>query len=324
MKSLRVSPTTAILLVLIGAAGGYWIGCGTTSSVSSWHEEREAEQHYQYINPLLSCDGAELSNTSSETLRTLRTKLQGIVGAAYKEGAVTRSAIYIRELNGGVWLGINEREEFTPGSLLKVPAVMSLYRYAEERDPSILTREFEFGGGDVGAAQQYAPGESLTPGTIYSMANLVERALRYSDNNAATLIAQSIDTAYLLGAYRDLGFIAPTLGQDYLIRVKDYAAFFRLLYNATYIDRDESEQVLGLLAQSTFKKGIVAGVPTGTVVAHKFGERETGGGLQQLHDCGIVYAKNPYIICVLSQGKDFAALESFIARVSAAAYEGLR
>lgn len=323
MRHIRaiLFPTT---LLIVGALGGYAIGTGTVSGSAHWSEEREQVNPYRFINPLLSCDGAELSNTSSGTLRTLRAKLESLVGAARADGTITRAAIYIRELNDGVWLGINQREEFTPGSLLKVPAVMSLYRYAHEKDPAILTRQFEFAGGDVGVSQQYPPAQSLVPGTIYSMDALVERALRYSDNNSAALIAQSIDTEYLLGAYRDLGFIAPRLGEDYLIRVKDYAAFFRLLYNATYIDRDASEHVLGLLAQSMFTKGIAAGVPEGVAVAHKFGERETGGGVQQLHDCGIVYAAKPYILCVLSQGKDFSALESFIARVSETTYVGLR
>lgn len=310
--------------MLVGTVGGYILGKQGGSATSVWHEEREQVSSYRYISPLLSCDGAELSNTTSGNLRELREQLQKFVDTQRRENSITRSAVYIRELHGGVWLGINERDEFTPGSLLKVPAVLSLYKYAEEKDPDVLTREFEFDGSSVGVSQQYPPSEPLVPGSIYSIHDMVARALRFSDNDAAVLIAQTIEQSYLLDTYRDLGFVAPEMGNDYRIRVKDYASFFRILYNASYINRAVSEEVLSLLAQSDFRRGLVAGLPTGTVIAHKFGERDLGDGTHQLHDCGIVYGENPYIICVLSQGTSFEALERFIASVAKITHGMLR
>jgi beta-lactamase class A len=312
-----------LTIVAVSVLCGYAIGAGVFYTPDVWREEREQSTHYTFISPLLSCDAAELSNTTTGTLKNLRSALQGLITQRQSRGEVVRAAVYVRELNDGVWLGINERDEFTPGSLLKVPAVMSLYKYAQEKDPGILARHFEFGGGDTNVPQHYPPREVLMPNTVYSVEDIVGRALKYSDNNAAALIAQSIDVEYLFDAYRDLGLTTPVLGHDYLIRVKDYAAFFRLLFNATYISRDASEHVLQILSQSSFTKGIVAGVPAGTIVAHKFGEREVDGSTQQLHDCGIVYAKNPYIICVFSQGPSFEALEQFIQDVSRTTYKAL-
>ena len=44
-----------------------------------------------------------------------------------------------------------------------------------------------------------------------------------------------------------------------------------------------------MLSTSDFSDGLVAGVPVGTVVSHKFGERHFVGDadVEQLHDCGI-------------------------------------
>ncbi|MDO8560151.1 MAG: serine hydrolase [bacterium] len=57
--------------------------------------------------------------------------------------------------------------------------------------------------------------------------------------------------------------------------VKDYASFFRILYNASYLNREQSERALGLMTKTRFRDGIIAGVPAGRPVAHKFGERTT-------------------------------------------------
>ena len=75
------------------------------------------------------------------------------------------------------------------------------------------------------------------------------------------------------------------------------------------------QKVLDLLSQSTFIQGIVAGVPEGVKVAHKFGEAE---GVDKegkvvthiLNDCGIVYKpESPYILCIMIEGEDYSQME---------------
>jgi hypothetical protein len=77
------------------------------------------------------------------------------------------------------------------------------------------------------------------------------------------------------------------------------------------------------MSKSSFRSGIVAGVPDGTVVANKFGERflDTPGtdtpDMFELHDCGIVYAPaSSYILCVMTKGTDFKKLSKVISDVS--------
>jgi beta-lactamase class A len=104
---------------------------------------------------------------------------------------------------------------------------------------------------------------------------------------------------------------------------KSYAAIFRMLYNASYLSIGQSEEVLELLSRSTFTKGLVAGVPPGTKVAHKFGEAtqvdQDSGKIvkRELHDCGVIYKeKSSYILCVMTEGSDFDSLENIIASIS--------
>ena len=112
---------------------------------------------------------------------------------------------------------------------------------------------------------------------------------------------------------------------------KTMSSFFRILYNASYLNSVFSDMALKLLAKTSFVDGLVAGVPSDVFVAHKFGERtihinETGEVvLRELHDCGIVYyPQKPYILCVMTQGMDFAKLKSAISQISSLTYQSVK
>ena len=77
-----------------------------------------------------------------------------------------------------------------------------------------------------------------------------------------------------------------------------------------------------ILSKSEFSTGLVAGVPAGIKIAHKFGEKsDAADGTVQLHDCGIVYYPNhPYLLYVMSKGLNFESLSDDIAGVSRIIY----
>ena len=85
-----------------------------------------------------------------------------------------------------------------------------------------------------------------------------------------------------------------------------------------------SEKALSYMSEVDFKQGLVAGVPGGIAIAHKFGEKTVGasGEIKQLHDCGIVYyPNNPYLLCVMSRGDSFEYLDDTIREISHIVYE---
>lgn len=105
--------------------------------------------------------------------------------------------------------------------------------------------------------------------------------------------------------FNDLGIPLPR-DIDYALSVKEYASFFRILYNASYLTRENSEMALKLLSESKFRGGLAGKIPSDIVIAHKFGEREmideNGSSINQLHDCGIVYyTPYPYLICIMTR-----------------------
>lgn len=99
----------------------------------------------------------------------------------------------------------------------------------------------------------------------------------------------------------------------------------RVLFNATYLNDANSEKALVLLSKATFDKGLTAGVPSTIVVSHKFGEHVNGAdgviNSVELHDCGIVYyPKNPYLLCVMTRGKNINDLQNTIKEISNTVY----
>jgi hypothetical protein len=118
----------------------------------------------------------------------------------------------------------------------------------------------------------------------------------------------------------DMGISLQMVDGDYWISVRGNAALFRILYNATYLNKANSQAALQLLSISGFRKGLRAGVDPNTIVASKFGEREVGES-SQLHDCGIVYhPSRPYIACIMTRGKNVADLTTSIKDISAIIY----
>jgi len=308
-----------ILGVVVGIMG-YTLMLPKQSASSGTKAIRQTG--FTFTNPLLECEIGDQENFGE--IKVFREKLQAVVDRNITSGKANHISIYFRDLNNGPWMGINEKDEFSPSSLLKVPLMMSVYQLAEQ-DPMILqTRLLYAGTDDKDAAQNIRPSMELSSEREYTYQELVERMIMYSDNNATKLLSQNIKEDAFLRPYGELGISPPLLQNgEYYLRVKDYATFFRILFNASYLSREYSEKALGLLLKSEFRDGLVAGVPKEVPVAHKFGERIWEDTKEhQMHDCGIVYYPGrPYLLCVMTQGKDFPSLTEVVNGISKFVYE---
>ena len=313
-------------VLVVGLGGGYLVGEYTHRHVrENMGEHRVATfLNGQLTNPLLEC--AESTDELSVGERAqIEESVKAYVESAKKQGMITDAAVYFRDLNNGPWFGIDERKQYTPGSLLKLPIAMSYY-WRAQRERGVLEQHIDYEGSDVVLAVEnaYDSDAPLAAG-VYAVDDLIDRMLRESNNDAAQLLADYAGVEEVQRIYKDFGIEPPDFGSDYEIDVKTFGAFFRVLYNASYVGQPASEEILATLTQTTFRDGLVAGVPEGIKVAHKFGTRVVDGpGGRQLHDCGIIYApKAPYILCVMSRGNSSQNLSHFIAQVSKIVYEGV-
>jgi len=325
---LSYPKSSLFLLVLLVFLFGYWQGRIVTRKI--FLEEKgeivqlRQQSGYHFINPLLECENFSEGNFLRS--KELEKNVRGVIEDATTDNKVVHISVYFRDLNNGPWMGFNEDEKFTPASLLKVPIMMA-YLKKEEQEPGFLSRRVIFRKDPLASKNQpepnIKPSKKLENNAEYTLWQIVESLIIFSDNDSATFLLEKIDPLFLEKVYADL--MLPVPGKDgsweNFMTVKEYASFFRILYNASYLNREMSEKALELLSRVEFEKGVVAGVPEGTVVAHKFGERRENN-LVQLHDCGVVYNKSkPYLLCVMSRGNDFGELESAIRDISQKIWE---
>ena len=287
---------------------------------------RSASTDFALIHPLLTSGATE---RASRALAPLEAKFSTVVGNAVAHGGIDKVGIYFRDLESGRWTGVNESEQFSPASMLKVPTMMAVLNLAEERSPGFLEKRIAYDGSfDDNRGESIKPTYTLTPGREYTVEQLVEAMILHSDNNATRLLHANIDANTLLDVYHDLGMRLPPERNDIdFMSPKSYGLFFRIMYNATYLSRAASDHALKLLTRADFPQGIRSAVPPDLSVAQKFGERtvldpDTGKTLfQELHDCGIVYyPERPYLLCIMTKGSDADQMTRAIQDISRMAY----
>ena len=250
--------------------------------------------------------------------------MQKMIASVSRDPDVEHLSIYFRDLNNGPWMGFNESEKFSPASLLKVPIMMAYLKKAEN-DLAFLKKEIIYKEDyqEKKFIGNVESGVRLIENEKYSIEELLKDMIVYSDNDSARILLENIDQSFLEKIYTDLTLPIPGKSKEVenFMTVKEYASFFRILYNASYLNREMSEKALEILSWSDFKDGLLAGVPNDIKVAHKFGERSLDNTVQ-LHDCGIIYNKEkPYLLCVMTRGKKFEKLKWVIRIVSEKVWE---
>lgn len=271
---------------------------------------------YRFIKPLLITD----VDREDESLEPLKRKLEDYVAGRRAAGDATSVSVYVRKLQNGEWTGVNPLETYQPASMLKLPVLITILKMSESDSSSLDIRIRNTVKPETVKGQTFSD-STITYGKEYTIRHLLEMMVIHSDN-AATMLLERLLTGPLFDKiFVDLQLTAPP-HQDlsYALTARDYARFMRVLYNATYLNRRNSEYALQLLSRATFDKGLRGGLPKNITVAHKFGESYAGSE-KMLHECGIVYTDDPYLITVMTKGTDVNKLADVVAGASRVTYE---
>lgn len=276
---------------------------------------------YSFINPLLDC--YELDRSNLKDMRRMQRMIENQIATAISANKATSISVYYRDLKNGHWIGYKENEKYSPASLLKLPALIAALKQAED-DPNFLKLNLYAESADNNYTQN-VDGKvfRLEIGKAYTIEQLLEYMIVYSDNQSAAMILASIQRDILSNVFNDLGI--DILSKDVntnILSVREYASYYRILYNATYLNKEMSSKALEILCRSKFKLGIVAGLPAGVVVAHKFGERGyKNSSEKQFHDTGIIYKPGqPFLLCVMVKGDNFQTMEKVVANITHVIY----
>jgi beta-lactamase class A len=264
-------------------------------------------------SPLLMTDVLN----ESERLQSLKEEINHFINESKSKNIINDAGIYIRQLNNGSWISINGGNGFHPGSLIKVPVLIT-YLKVSEKKPGYLDAKLVYHQPNFQVPKQtFEVPSIMKDGYAYSIRQLLYEMVAKSDNLATTLLLQNIDTEGFKSTFTDIGLPEPPLhDMNFQISALDYSKFFRVLYNATYLSRANSELALSILSKSTFKEGIMKSIPDKITVAHKFGEYNDGP-YKELHEAGIIYVNNnPYLLTIMSKGNDIKTMPSFLGDVA--------
>lgn len=216
-------------------------------------------------------------------------------------------AFYFEYLPTGVSIGVNEKDEFSAASLLKVPVVMSYYLQQE--------RENKTGDGEVALTEamihkDYGNLWKRGVGAKVSIDEAIRLALEESDNTAVEVVISKTNYTYFQEVYDGLDIELKEIHQIPIITAKNYSSILKALYFSSIVNKEHSDKILSHLSRSVYRDKLPAGVPENIKVAHKIGE----AGNDLFTDCGIVYVpRRPYLLCMLSFSDDETAKERMVA-----------
>lgn len=317
-RSLFAYLTAAALLFTAGWYAHVWY----LGHASIHKLRRVSAQGFHFTSPLLDVELPEGVIINQEPI-PFEHKIVSFVQRQIQSGRVREVSVYYRDLHDGPWFGINEDREFNPASMMKVPVMIAWLKRAEN-DQRVLKRTMIYDGReDMSALQSIRPAHTITPGRSYTIEELLHYMINYSDNNATSLLYKGVSAEELTVVLNGMDVNNSLKGDNNSITVHGYSGFFRILYNASYLNHEMSEKALALLSLQDFPQGIVAGVPAGILVASKFGEYGQGGpgGELQLHEFGIVYhPTHPYILGIMTLGNNMGKQTEVLQDISRLIY----
>lgn len=297
-----------------------------------WDPKTGCVSEYEHINPEPDCD---VYDQRSEKLEELQANLESKVRELELREDIDHVAVFTRDLTSRRFAAVNDDRVFILASLLKVPILISYYKFAEV-EPAILTDVITYSGtpNSYDIQSEIPPAQQLIPGERYTVNELLSQMIVYSDNTASDILLARMTDSFMTNTLSSLGIqVEKTPGEkEALVTARTYANVFRGLYNASFLSREYSEKALTLLTQTAFDRGTRGALPNEVEVAEKFGERTNvnadGNVLsRQLHDCGIVYANDaetPYTFCIMTEGAEFAALEEAVQELAKEIYRTLK
>jgi beta-lactamase class A len=249
-----------------------------------------------------------------------RAEINRLIAASGAEAAVVWRPLDVKGDHPAEEIAINPTLRFHAASTMKVPVMIELFREADRRrirleDTMIVTNQFH---SIVDGSPYELSATADSDGEVYkaigrplSLRALCEAMITVSSNLAANNLIEKLGARNIQATTDRLG----AAGMQVLRGVEDQKAFDKGLNNTTdaaglatlmrklgrgeVINKRASAEMIEILKRQQFNSGIPAGLPSGTVVAHK-----TGNITRIHHDAAVVYAKRPYVLVILVRGID--------------------
>ena len=230
-------------------------------------------------------------------------------------------AFYYRPLDGGCAQMYNEMMPVIAASVIKIPIMVEAFRQFEagELNPRQTYRiKAEDKMPSCGALNRMHDGLEVT------MRDLVELMIVLSDNTATNILIDILGIARVNATLEAEGLKVTRLrrklfdkagmeaGLSNHVCAREIGLLLERMYAGTLVSPEASTQMLEILRNQKLNGKMPFFLkPRGIACAHKTGEDD---GIT--HDVGVVYAKNPFVLCMLSEETDVPGFERLIQDVA--------
>ncbi|MBN1623603.1 MAG: serine hydrolase [Clostridia bacterium] len=205
-----------------------------------------------------------------------------------------RYGLTFLDISTGNQMNIASYDQYIAASTSKLPINLYLFKKIAEGALSFdiemeyLEQDLEYGTGLIIKGDY---------GDKYTVAQLVEYSLVYSDNCAINMIIRLCGRDNILDYMMDLGATI-NYGLRHRSCPADMAVFAKELYDRNIENPGLYGIMVNYLENTVFNDRINRYLPAGVPVAHKIGNYINENAY---NDIGIVYADNPYIVSLMSE-----------------------
>jgi beta-lactamase class A len=205
--------------------------------------------------------------------------------------------ILVENLTTGEGFSIKAKQDYGAASIGKMPILVEYYEQVDkgEIDPEeiyVLKEKDRWAYGTGSMQNQSA-------GTEYTYQEVADLTANQSDNMGAQLLSK---------------WVGVKMPEE--MTVEEVGKLFKDLYSGKLLSHESKEKLFDSLTDTANEDRITAGVPSGVKVVHKFGSEE---GI--VNDCGIVYADEPYLICLMSTEINEGEAQEVLPKISRVVWE---
>lgn len=235
----------------------------------------------------------------------------------FREATKDKSGVYglyVVDLLNGYSFGINENEKFTAASLIKLPVIAGFYQLAESGGIN-LDDKYTLKDSDkiAGSGSLY----SKSAGYQISWRNLILLMAKQSDNTAFNICRKKLGDDEVESTARKIG-MSDTLLSDNFTTPRDVGTFFEELWKGNIVKDKDKEEIIAGMTDTIYEQWLAAGIPEDVRVSHKYGRE-----VHVVNDAGIVFAKRPYVVVILTKGIVEREADEIFPRLSRIVYEGM-
>ena len=243
----------------------------------------------------------------AESMNALKEEL-----ARYISKQDGRYGLYFKNIVTGAAFGINDRSEYIAASTAKLPMNLLLYKKAASDEIDLnshlfyLQEDFEAGTGII---------QNSPYGTVYTVRETARLSIVYSDNCGINMIIRLLGIDNIRRYMQELGGTV-YYGSDHLSCPYDLALYAEALYRFYQEEPEIAGPLIRDLQDTQWNDRINKFLPRDVKVSHKIGNY-----VGVCNDVGIVFAAEPYVLAVMSDGVDQVVASDVIGELSKRIYD---